>query len=80
MSEVKKYTNSVQHNVIATVIDAVNDKGIKLIDNSLIGSGKSLMINDHTYSINSLNSMYDFINELHNLGYQIVKKPKKVTK
>ena len=79
MSEVKKYTNSVQHNVIATVIDAVNDKGVKLIDNSLIGSGKSLMVNDHTYSINSLSSMYDFINELHNLGYQIVKKPKKVT-
>ena len=76
MSEVKNYTNSVQHNVIATVIDAVNDKGVKLIDKSLIGTGKSIMVDEHTLEINSLSSMYDFINELHKLGYQIIKKKK----
>jgi len=71
--KVKKYTNSVQHNVIATVIDEVNERGVKLINTDLIGTGKSLLVDKHPYNINSLASTYDFINILHELGYKITK-------
>tara|TARA_R110000796_G_scaffold6369_1_gene22687 strand:- start:967 stop:1194 length:228 start_codon:yes stop_codon:yes gene_type:complete len=73
MKRVKNYTSSVQHNVIATVIDEVNEKGLLLINKDLIGTGKSLLVEKHPYEINTLASTYAFINALHELGYKIVK-------
>jgi hypothetical protein len=72
MMRVKNYTNSVQHNVMATILDEVNSKGVKLINKDLIGKGR-IVVDDHPYNINSLASTYDFINILHKLGYKIVK-------
>ena len=74
MSKIKKYTNSVQHNVIATVIDNLNEnKGLTFIDKSKIGTNESIITTDINFKISTLNGMSEVLKELHSLGYKIVK-------
>ena len=71
---VSEYTNSVQHNVLATAIDRVNNKkSLTYLDKSKIGTGENLMTKDIPYEISTLHGMTEILKEIHALGYKIVK-------
>jgi hypothetical protein len=74
MSEIKEYTNSVQYNVIATVIDNLNENnGLTFIEENTIGTDKANITKDTGFKISTLNGMSEILNEIHALGYKIVK-------
>ena len=74
MSKIKEYTNSVQHNVIATAIYNLNkNKGLTFIETDTIGTDKANTTKDINFQISTLNGMYEILNEIHSLGYKIVK-------
>lgn len=74
MSRIKDYTNSVQHNVIATVIDNLNkNNGLTFIEETTIGTDKPNITKDNGFKILTLNGMSEVLNEIHALGYKIVK-------
>jgi len=74
MSKIKNYTNSVQHNVIATVIDNLNkNKRLTFIETDTIGTNKANITEDINFQISTLNGMNEILNEIHALGYKIVK-------
>ena len=74
MSKIKQYTNSVQHNVIATAIDNINEnKGLTFIETNTIGTDKANITKDTGFQISALNGMSEILNEIHALGYKIVK-------
>lgn len=74
MSKIKEYTNSVQHNVIATAIDNINkNKGLTFIKTNTIGTDKVNITKDNGFQISTLNGMNEILNEIHALGYKIVK-------
>jgi hypothetical protein len=72
--KVKEYTNSVQHNVIATVVDNLNEsKGLSFVETSKLGTPDCKIVNDTGFQISSLNAMNEILNEIHKLGYKITK-------
>lgn len=74
MSKVKQYTNSVQHNVLATVIDNLNEtKGLTFIKTSKVGANESRVTRDVDFEISTLNGMTEILKEIHALGYKITK-------
>jgi len=74
MKKIKEYTNSVQHNVIATVIDNLTEKkSLSFVDESKIGTDKNIIIKDTGFVISTLHGMTEILNEIHALGYKIVK-------
>ena len=74
MSKIKNYTNSVQHNVIATAIDNLNkNKGLTFIETNTIGTDKANITKDINFQISTLNGMGEILNEIHSLGYKLVK-------
>ncbi len=74
MSKIKEYTNSVQHNVIATAIDNINkNNGLTFIETSTIGTDKVNITKDTGFQISTLNGMNEILNEINALGYKIVK-------
>lgn len=71
---IKEYTNSVQHNVIATAIDNLNkNKGLTFIETNTIGTDKTNITKDIDFQISTLNGMYEILKEIHSLGYKITK-------
>ena len=74
---VSSYTNSVQHNVIATAIKTLNDNnGLTYIRRGET-QGESIFITKPKVKLSVLHSMSEILNEIHKLGYQIIKKPLK---
>jgi len=74
MPEIKQYTNSTQHNVLATVIDKLNyTKGLTFIDNSKVGTNENIFTRDVDFEISTLNGMNEILKEIHALGYKITK-------
>lgn len=74
MTKIKEYTNSVQHNVIATAIDNINkNKGLTFIETNTIGTDKANITKDTGFQISTLNGMSEILREIHSLGYKIVK-------
>ena len=72
--KVKSYTNSVQHNVLATVIDNLNDNnGLTYLIKNKIGSPDNKIIKEHEFKISTLRGMCEILDEIHLLGYKIVK-------
>jgi len=75
MKKVSKYTNSTQHNVIATAIHNLNEtNGLTYIDKTKIGSGTKIIIDNPMVQLSTLNAMTEILNAIHDLGYQITKK------
>ena len=73
-SKIKNYTNSVQHNVIATAIDNLNkNKGLTFIEANTIGTDKANITKDVNFKISTINGMVEILNEIHSLGYKLVK-------
>ena len=71
---IKEYTNSIQHNVIATVIDNLNKKkSLVYIDKSKVGTGENILIKEIDYEISTINAMSEILSEIHKLGYKITK-------
>jgi hypothetical protein len=74
MDEISKYTNSVQHNVIATVIDNLNKKkNLTFYDVTKVGTSENKPVTDTGFKISTLNGMSEILEEIHALGYKIVK-------
>lgn len=74
MTKIKEYTNSVQHNVIATAIDNLNEtKGLTFIETNTIGTDKVNITKDTGFQIITLNGMAEILKEIHALGYKITK-------
>jgi|AntRauMFilla1563_2_1112583.scaffolds.fasta_scaffold46750_2 hypothetical protein len=74
MEKIKTYTNSVQHNVIATAIDNLNDSNrLSYIEKSKIGTNECTITNETDYKLSTLHAMSEILNEIHRLGYKIVK-------
>jgi len=74
MPKVKQYTNSVQHNVLATAIDKLNEtKGLTFINTSKVGANESRVTRDVDFEISTLNGMTEILKEIHALGYKITK-------
>ena len=74
MEKIKTYTNSVQHNVIATAIDNLNDGNrLSYIEKSKIGTNECTITNETDYKLSTLHAMSEILNEIHRLGYKIVK-------
>ena len=74
-NNIKNYTNSVQHNVLATVIDNLNDKkSLSFIEKSKIGTNECRVIKDTGFIVSTLHAMSEILEEIHALGYKIVKR------
>ena len=73
-AEIKQYTNSVQHNVMATVIDNLNNnKKLTFIDEDKVGT-KNMFTQHIGFKISTIHGMTEILKELHYLGYKIAKK------
>ena len=74
MGQISEYTNSVQHNVIATAVDNLNEsKGLSFIEESKMGTPECKIVNDTGYQLSTLKAMNEILNEIHKLGYKITK-------
>ena len=74
MSEIKEYTNSVQHNVLATVIDTLNKtNGLTFINVNKISTDHSRITKDIGFKISTIHGMSEILKEIHALGYKITK-------
>jgi|TARA_R110002020_G_scaffold80902_1_gene201481 hypothetical protein len=74
MSEIKEYTNSVQHNVLATVIDKLNKtNGLTFINVNKISTDHSRITKDIGFKISTIHGMSEILKEIHALGYKITK-------
>ena len=74
MSEIKEYTNSVQHNVLATVIDKLNKTNcLTFINVNKISTDNSRITKDIGFKISTIHGMSEILKEIHALGYKITK-------
>ena len=74
MSEIKEYTNSVQHNDLATVIDTLNKtNGLTFINVNKISTDHSRITKDIGFKISTIHGMSEILKEIHALGYKITK-------